>query len=175
MLKLLLLLFMISCVWADPAPLGLEIGKATIKEAKERYRLTYLGINKYTQGEMYKVDVSELDMKYIRECTLLFDKNGKLVAVVMSFSKSGSGRRTPEFEYYYKLLREKYSLVESRIPFVGDTYARFVDGGTEILLEAPHLSFTMTLTYIKKDVLKSIKEQMQKESMEERQKSKQKL
>ncbi len=166
---------MISCVWADPAPLGLEVGKATIKEAKERYRLTPLGINKYTQGEMYEVDISKFDMKYIRNCVLSFDKDGKLVAVAMSFSKNGSGRNTPEFEYYYKLLREKYDLVESRIPFVGDTYAKFVDGGTEILLDAPHLSFTMTLTYIKKDTLKSIKEQMQKERMEERQKSKQKL
>lgn len=169
---LLLLTFtMISFLWADPAPLGLEIGKATVKEAKEKFKLSLVGINYYTNGEMYDVDVSQIEMKYIKKCSLIFDKNGKLVAVIMTFSKSGSGQNNPEFQYYYKLLKEKYKLVKSEIPFVGDTYARFVSGNTEIILEAPHLSFTKTLTYINKDTLKSMREQMKKEKEEEKQKS----
>jgi hypothetical protein len=114
-------------------------------------------------------------MKYLQSCRLIFDKDGKLMAVLMTFSKSGSGQHIPEFNYYYKLLREKYKLVGSRIPFVGDTWAKFVDGNTEIILEAPHLSFTMTLLYAHKNFLKKAKEQSQQEEEQERRRTKQSL
>lgn len=175
---LILILFIFastSYLWADPAPLGLEIGKATIKEAKEKYKLSYVGINQYTEGEMYNVDAYQIEMKYLKNCSLIFDKNSKLVAVLMTFSKSGSGRNNPEFQYYFNLLKERYKLVRSDIPFVGDSYARFVDGNTEIILEAPHLSFTMTLTYIKKDTLNSMNEQIKREKSEEKSKTKKNL
>lgn len=176
MRKLLLVLLTFTLyAWADPAPLGLEIGKATVQDAKARYKLRHAGINKYTSGDMYDVDPKQVDMKYLQSCRLIFDKDGKLMAVVMTFPKSGSGRDITEFNYYYKLLREKYKLVGSRIPFVGDTWAKFVDGNTEILLDAPHLSFTMTLEYVHKSLLKKAKERDQQEEEQERRKTKQSL
>ncbi len=179
-MKTLTMLLIIAFLWtsyprAEPAPLGLEIGKATVKEAKEKYKLSYAGIHRYTQGEVYDVDISKVEMKYLTECSLIFDKDKRLVAVVMTFSKSGSGKGTPEFEYYFKLLKEKYKLVESRIPFVGDTYAYFVDGNTDIILSAPHLSFTMTLIYIDRNTRKLIDQLKEKERLEERNKSKKNL
>ena len=68
----------------------------------------------------------------------------------------------------YKLLREKYKLVGSRIPFVGDTWAKFVDGNTEILLDAPHLSFSMTLEYEHNSLLNKSKDRDQQEEEQER-------
>ncbi len=84
MRKLLLVLLTFALyAWADPAPLGLEIGKATVQDAKARYKLRHAGINKYTLGDMYDVDPKQVDMKYLQSCRLIFDKDGKLMAVLM--------------------------------------------------------------------------------------------
>ncbi|MGK0690111.1 MAG: hypothetical protein ABWU22_05495 [Aquificaceae bacterium] len=169
MRKLLLVLLTFALyAWADPAPLGLEIGKATVQDAKARYKLRHAGINKYTSGDMYDVDPKQVDMKYLQSCRLIFDKDGRLMAVVMTFYGN-------DFDYYYELLSEKYKPVESYKPFVGDKEAKFVDGDTEIILEAPHLSFTMTLLYAHKNFLKKAKEQSQQEEEQERRRTKQSL
>ena len=46
------------------------------------------------------------------------------------------------------MLIGKQTLVGKQIPFVGSKYARFKSGDVIIELEAPHMSFTMTVTYM---------------------------
>jgi len=167
MRKLLLVLLTFALyAWADPAPLGLEIGKATVQDAKARYKLRHAGINKYTLGDMYDVDPKQVDMKYLQSCRLIFDKDGRLMAVVMTFYGN-------DFDYYYELLSEKYKPVESYKPFVGDKEAKFVDGDTEILLKDNF--FNMTLLYANRNFIKKVEEQTQQEKEQERQRTKQNL
>jgi len=167
MRKLLLVLLTFTLyAWADPAPLGLEIGKATVQDAKARYKLRHAGINKYTSGDMYDVDPKQVDMKYLQSCRLIFDKDGGLMAVVMTFYGN-------DFDYYYELLSEKYKPVESYKPFVGDKEAKFVDGDTGILLKDNF--FNMTLLYANRNFIKKVEEQTQQEKEQERQRTKQNL
>jgi len=124
---------------ANPAPFELEIEKTTIQELKQKYNVQKEGINKYSQGEMYSI----LDIGFdgIQNVTAIFDKNKKIVALLTTFPKS-------KFNYLMGLLQNPYQLVNKQIPFVGNKYAKFIDDNTEIVLDAPHLSFSMNMDYM---------------------------
>ncbi|WP_022855671.1 hypothetical protein [Thermodesulfobacterium thermophilum] len=161
--------FNLSLVFAsgDPSPLGLTIGKATIADLKAKYSVKSKGINAYSRGEMYEVDTTNIDIEGLSSATAIFDERGILTAVIMEFPKTKFG----EFYYYwdkiFKSLRSKYKLVKSQVPFVGNRYAEFVSGNSKIILDAPHLSFEMTLIYARKDFWQKVKEA---ERMEKRKK-----
>lgn len=131
-------------VIANPAPFGLEIGKATIKEVTSKYHAQKAGINKYSGGEMY--DLSGINFDGLQHVTAIFSKDGKLLALLSTLPKS-------KFDHLLNTLGDKYQLVSKNIPFVGDKTAKLVDGNTEIILDAPHMSFKMEMNYITKDLL----------------------
>ena len=75
------------------------------------------------------------------------------------------------FDEMHKQLRKKYKVVKTKIPFVGDSYDHYKDGKTLIELDAPHLSFDMTLTYMQKSFkdayLSGLKKQNEAKKKEE--------
>ncbi len=148
---------------ADPTPFGLEIGKATIKDVKAKYSAQKTGINKYSGGEMY--DISGINFDGLQKATVIFSREGKLLAVLTTLPKS-------KFDGLLSALSNKYKLVSKQIPFVGNKSAKLVDGNTEITLDAPHLSFQMEMNYINKDLWKAYKSQSNKER-EQKKKSEQ--
>ena len=75
-----------------------------------------------------------------------------------------------KFNDIFNSLSSKYKLINKKIPFVGDKEAKFIDGNTEITLNAPHMSFNMDLYYIDKDLWKIYKQIQQKEETEKRKK-----
>ncbi len=149
---LALLLFSPFIGRCDPAPFGLELGKATIKDVRAKYTAKNSGINKYSKGEMYELDVSQINFDGLQSATAIFSQDGKLVAVLTTLPNE-------RFDYVLNGLASKYKLVSKQIPFVGDKSAKFVDGNTEISLTAPHMSFEMGMNYINKDLLKAYKSQ----------------
>lgn len=157
-----LLLFPVLAL-ADPAPFGLEIGKATIKEVKSKYSAKSVGTNKYSEGDMYDLDVSQISFEGLQSVRVIFSVEGKLLGVVCTFPKS-------KFNALFDSLKDKYKLVSSDIPFVGDASAKFVSGNTDIMLKAPHLSFEMEMNYIHKDLWKAYKNQSQKEEQHKKMK-----
>ena len=56
-------------------------------------------------------------------------------------------------------LAAKYKQVEKSQPFVGDARATFRQGDSVVELDAPHLSFTMTLRYMTQALQKTFKQQ----------------
>lgn len=150
------LLSLPMAVLADPAPFGLEIGKDTIKEVKTKYRITHTGINKYSMGDMFSVDTSQINFDGLQEVTLIFSKEGVLLAVLTSLPKH-------KFEDLMDSLGSKYKLVSKQIPFVGNKSAKFMHENTEITLDAPHLSFDMSMNYVNNDLLKAFNEQSSQE------------
>lgn len=159
----LLLLALPMVATADPAPFGLEIGKATIKDVKAKYSAQKTGISKYSGGEMY--DISGINFDGLQKATVIFSREGKLLAVLTTMPKS-------KFDSLLSSLSNKYQLVSKQIPFVGNKSAKLVDGNTEITLDAPHLSFQMEMNYINKDLWKAYKAQSNKER-EQKKKSEQ--
>jgi hypothetical protein len=136
---------------ADPSPFGLEIGKSTLNMMKEKYASNYVGTHNLTQGEVYDLDPSELGIDGMQSARVIYDKNGKLMAVFTTFPKG-------KFQYLFGQMKSKYKLVSSNIPFVGDTSAKFTNGNTEIQLVAPHMSFEMEMNYVDKNLIKAAKQ-----------------
>jgi len=135
-------------VLADPAPFGLELGKAKIADMEKKYTAKYTGINKYSSGKMYTLEPSELGVSGISSATVIFDKNSKLVAVLTSLSKN-------RFDDLYRSLSSKYRVKSKLLPFVGNKKVVMIDGKTEVTLDSPHLSFSMDLNYINTDFYKN--------------------
>lgn len=143
---LMIALALFACAsWADPAPIGLEIGKANLTDARARFKLTPAGSNDVTQGQNFTVPASAIDMSGLKIVTLMFDNQNVLRGVVFAFDKS-------RFEVLFDLLQKNYRLVESDLPFVGDKAAEFREGATKIIIFAAHLSFEMTLAYFDAEV-----------------------
>lgn len=139
---------------ANALPLGLEIGVATYaqvkKEAGSQTRLAEAGTNRYSGGRMLKGNGAGLEVEGLSEIVFIFDSTDRLAGVLMTLPKQdGMGDlRNGGFQKTLKALSGKYKLVDKRVPFVGDAFARLKQGDSVIELEAPHLSFTMELRYM---------------------------
>ena len=147
---------------ADPAPFGLEIGKASIKDVKAKYGAQKTGINKYSGGEMYDLEVSRIKFDGLQKASVIFSREGKLLAVLTTLPKH-------KFDYVLNGLSNKYQLVSKKIPFVGNKSAKLIDGNTEITLDAPHMGFKMDMNYINKDLWKLYKSQSNSENKKKKQ------
>lgn len=159
----LIIIFSFGFAYADPSPLGLTLGKATVNDLKAKYSVKMKGINSYSNGEMYEISTSNLDTEGLKEATAIFDSKGVLVAVTMDFSQTKFGENYYYWDKVYTSLKSKYKLVKAQVPFVGDRYAEFVSGDSIIILNAPHMSFDMTLIYAKKSFWQAVKEAEKKE------------
>jgi len=162
MLALVLVCLLLPAgVLAEPAPFGLEIGKATIKEVTSKYNAKSAGTNKYSQGEMYDLDVSQLSFEGLQSARVVFSSDGKLLAILCKLPKS-------KFKYLFDSLKGKYKLVNSKVPFVGDTSAKFSNGNTQILLDSPHMSFEMDMNYIHNSLIKAYEAQSKAEQQQKK-------
>lgn len=133
-----------SNCFAEPSPFGIEINRSTYKDVKQKYSGTDAGINKYSQGKMYDIDCRQISIEGIKSIRAIFNENEKLLALIATFDK-----------YSYKSLvdslSQKYKLVSKKDAFVGDKFSRFKADNTIVDLEAPHMSFDLTLSYIHND------------------------
>lgn len=125
----------------NAAPLGLELGKATVADVKARIpNAADVGQNKYSKGKQMSASGNGLDVEGLKQVVLVFDKSEVLVAVEMNMNKDAKGTGT--------ILASKYKLVQNDIDsFMNYGYARFEKGDSFIDLNAQHLSFDMTVTY----------------------------
>ena len=131
---------------AEIAPFGIEIGKTTIKELKDKYITKRIGINKYSNGEMHDlINLSQIKFDGIKSICVVFDENKKALAVLTVMHKN-------KYHKLFDMLASKYKLTDKHEEFVGDQYAEFIDGNTKIFLDAPHMSFDLSLNYIHKDL-----------------------
>ncbi|PVZ63448.1 hypothetical protein [Pelagibaculum spongiae] len=141
---------------ADPTIFGMDLGKTTEKDLRELYDVRHTGTNKYSGGNMYSIPTSEIKFDGLKEVTTIFDINHKLIAVLTTLPKS-------KFGYVNKALGKKYKQISSKIPFVGNKSVKYRNEGTEITLDAPHMSFDMSMNYIRDDLMRSFKKQSSNE------------
>jgi hypothetical protein len=145
---------------ANAAPLGLEVGVATRAQVKQKLgattELADAGTNKFSDGPMLGGDGKGLDVDGLEKITFIFDKKEILQGVIMTMSKS--------FKPTFEKLSKKYALVSKQIPFVGDCKARFQQGGSVVVLDAPHMSFEMTLMYLTNELERAFKTRSSSES-----------
>lgn len=152
-----------SITLADPSVFGMELGKTTETQLKEKHKLNHTGTNKYTDGNMYSVPISGIDFSGLKKVTTIFNKNGKLVAVLTTLPKS-------KYDYLKKTLDGKYKLTNEKKAFVGDKSSTYRNGSTEVTLEAPHMSFNMTMNYITDELSNAYNEKSEMERQKKRDK-----
>ncbi|HNQ49507.1 MAG TPA: hypothetical protein PKI22_08850 [Hydrogenophilus thermoluteolus] len=128
----------------NAAPLGLEVGVADLNTVKKQLGgktpLQQAGVNEVSGGPILKSNGAGLGIDGIEELSFVFDKTGKLVAVMMQMGKHRLREVTAA-------LRKKYKVQQENIPFVGDASAIYEQGDSLVILNAPHLSFSMTVLY----------------------------
>src|SRR5690554_4090514 len=151
-LFVLVFLFVSHGALANPSVFGLSINKTSVEELKSEYSVKYSGVNKYSGGEMYDIPKGQIAFDGLNKVTTIFSKDGILLAVLAEFPKH-------KFDYLNSFLSNKYSLVSQKIPFVGNKSATYRDGQTEIELNAPHMSFEMSLNYIHEELLSAFNQQ----------------
>lgn len=139
----------------NAAPLGLELGYATLTSVKEKIggvaRLEDAGTNEYSNGPMLKSDGKGLDVDGLSSALFVFDSNQILVGVVMTLPKSAKET--------YATLAKKYKPVEKKIDnFMNYGYARLSKGDSFIEVDAPHLSFEMEVRYLTKKLMADFKQ-----------------
>jgi len=152
---LLLLLTPFFC-FANPAPFGLEIGRMTIKEFKERHQVQSEGINKWSLGEMFSLSPETVNFEGLRSIQVVFDQNEVIVAVLTNLDKG-------KFDSVFNMLQSKYKLIDKKLPFAGTKSATFTDNDVEIGLTAKHMSFEMTMNYVSKKFMDFYVDQSTKE------------
>lgn len=143
-----------SALAANAAPLGLELGVASLDQVQARLsatRLTPTGINAWSDGPMFESDGAGLDIDGLRRITFIFDKGNRLAGVVMTMADH-------RFDEVFQHLAGKYRLQSKQIPFVGDRYARFSQDASIVEIEDPHLSFEMEVRYLTNDLVKTFRQ-----------------
>lgn len=131
------------------SPLGYTLGSAQRSDVENSLRrkadVKPNGTNRYSSGPMLLAEGAGLGVEGLQSALFIFDSNEKLVAVQLTLNKGGFAE---EFDRTYTRLAAKYPLARKTVPFVGNKYARFEKGTDIIELDAPHLSFAMTVTYM---------------------------
>lgn len=153
-------MFAIPALAANAAPLGMELNVATYAQVKQQVggktSLSDTGINKYSGGKMLQGNGDGLGIEGLSEITFIFDVSDKLAAVLMTLPKDS-------FAKTLSALSGKYKLIEKQVPFVGNASAKLQQGDTEIDLNAPHLSFQMSVQYVSKNLKQAFTQQAKNE------------
>jgi hypothetical protein len=169
LLSIVILLCLSLNLSADPAPFGLEIGKASLNDIKKKYSIQHTRKNKYTGGDMYSLNPDDMGIEGLQSVTAILNKSNKLVAILTTFPKT-------KFKFLFNTMKQKrYKLTKNNIPFVGNTSAEFRHGRTIIILDAPHLSFQMDLHYIDYNTFKAFKNAQRKEAQQKKKAEQSKL
>ncbi|MDR2153301.1 MAG: hypothetical protein LBO72_10830, partial [Helicobacteraceae bacterium] len=94
---------------------------------------------RYSEGEQFEIDVSGVKLDGATKAFIIFDKNGKLAAIVIEFSGN-------KFDSLYKSLNGQYK-ARRKILREDNKFARFSIVNGEVRLIEPRDSFTTTLIY----------------------------
>ena len=164
-MKLLWILLMLfgfvpSSFATNAAPLGLELNVATYVQVKQQVgsktSLSDARTNKYSGGKMLQGNGDGLGIEGLSEITFIFDASDKLAAVLMTLPKDS-------FQKTLSALSGKYKLVDKQVPFVGNASAKLQQGESVIEMNAPHMSFEMTVTYMTKGLKQAFTQQASNE------------
>ena len=139
---------------------GLTLGETTATQLKKIYpKASKNGTNKWSQGVMYTIPTSSIKFNGLNSVLAIFSANGQLTALSLILSKD-------RFKDMHGMLSRKYQIVREDIPFVGDSFVRYKSGSDVIEMNAPHLSFEMTLLYAEKSFMDAYNSQSSQETKE---------
>jgi hypothetical protein len=156
----------------NASPLGVEIGYANLSGFKQKLgsmsKLTEAGKSDHTGGVILTSDGQGLGVDGLSQLLAIFDKNETLVAVVMTLPKKVNDT--------YSKLAQKYTPVSNNInSFMDNGSAKLDKGDSLIMIEAPHLSFTMDVVYATKTFMADFERNTAEAQAKKQQEQKDKL
>ncbi|MFY9995105.1 MAG: hypothetical protein WAK61_08940 [Leclercia sp.] len=133
-----------SSAHANTTALGLTLGQTTLNQFTKAWpSAQHEGRSKWSEGDIYSIPTNELVLEGIKSNAVIFNKAGRVTAVVIDIDKN-------KFDQMHQMLSQKYTVRKHNVSVVGDKYARYENDNDVIELDAPHLSAEMTLTYSEK-------------------------
>lgn len=148
---------------ADPTVFGLTLGKTTETEFLQQYQATPMGINRYSNGPIYEIKPGSIDFEGLQRVVTVFDAQGRLAVVDAQFPKS-------KFDYLYQALTSKYKVASKQVPLVGNRMVTYQDGQSKIILNSPHMSFELNMTYSTKAFQKAFSDNQRESSTRQKRK-----
>lgn len=107
-MRFLIMLFVfVAFAFANPAPLGFEIDKATYEQVTAKYQPKSTE-KSYTGGTLIYIDKDKIELEnLISDVRLNFDTQGKLVAVWLEFDGNHFSKLLPSLSKKYIKIIEK--------------------------------------------------------------------
>lgn len=141
----------------NAAPFGFELGVATLAQVKAGVKdAVDIGVNEYSRGPMLKA-TDGLGVDGVQEALFIFTPEKVLTGVVLTMDKDPVSA--------VKTLQKKYKMTSNRVDsFMNKGNADFEKGDSVIKLEAPHLSFQQTISYLSKSLLAAYKASVKTEA-----------
>ncbi len=169
----MLFVFMpVAPVAAATSPLGFTLGKTTQREVEHslpRGAIKDSSLSVMTGGPWFEIDPTTFDFDGLEKVVLVFDTDQRLVSVLLTIAK---GR----FRDVLSDLRSKYSGESQDINnFMQNGKAMFRSGDDWIFFNAPHLSFSLTLTYATDKFWREARRRSEEEATQKRQQERGKL
>ena len=160
-------------------PFGFGVGTSTILEVQQNlnsFACDFDNQSVINNGFLFKCDARVFDMEGLTDFVYFIFENkvdqelrgAKLELANLTFNKE-------MYDSIVASLSSKYKLVSKHKAFVGDSYARFKKDNVNILVESPHMSFTMSVTYSTENFDKVHQEYKKRQSEENASKQKSQL
>lgn len=145
---ILLLLSILSVnAIANPSIANLKVGFTTESEMQTLYQAEETDPSPYSKGKVYIIPAKELGIQKLDKVTAIFDEHEILSAVHLYIHKT-------HFEYFNDILDKKYKVISEKIPWVGSSHVLYEQDDAVIFLNAPHMNFEMTISYMTVDFFK---------------------
>ena len=157
-------IFISGISFSQVVVMGHTIGQSTTRDllgSPEGRHMREAGINEFSGGRIYHIQGNHYDIAGLKSVVYTFDQQDKLVAVLLTMDKN-------RFNSIRQILNENYRVVDEKVPFVGDKYVSYISGNVQIWLNAPHLSFEMTITYITDSLAQKIQQEVERSQQETR-------
>ncbi|HII1839617.1 hypothetical protein [Escherichia coli] len=157
LLKISVVIFVMlqPLAYAGTTAFGMTLGETTLKEFKKEYPSAVdEGISEWSGGSIFSVPAQALDFDGVKRSYVIFTKDEKVTAIIIELNNK-------LFDRIHGMLSKKYKVSKKNIPFVGNKFVRYKNGDDTIELDAPHMSFDMTLYYAEKNFMDQYKEKKQ--------------
>lgn len=163
-MKKVIMIFMFNLVLLAAGPFGLELGKSTIDEVKNKldckYETSQIIDGVYPNNGYYLSYKSCSVIDDMTSVDFAFNDDGILVYAAIVFDGK------PSYKTLKASLSSKYKITKNVEPFVGDRLSEYALNGEKIILSSPHLSFNTYLNYEQIDFMQRVKKAQAKAKQE---------
>jgi len=141
--------------YSNPTPLGLELNKTTAFDLIQKYKIIRKELN-YWQGYNYFIEPNDIKAKDISKVLVICNDLNIIEAVILTIDKD-------KFEEFYKILNDKYNVVNNTQEQENGKTVTFSDGDCVVILESSEYNLEMELVYITNSFYKNFLNKLEKE------------